>query len=394
MYCTNCGNEIKDNNNYCTNCGNNINVNISNKLNLFTKRKIIVLIILIFIICTVIILNIKFDNFSNVNSSIDTKIDNKSSIDINKNRIGNSIGNIRNYGYATMQSDWIYYIAPNISNSQIGIFKIDKEGNQKQELFMGDENLMSLNVSENYIFFIGAKKYNTDDSLDNKIYKMKLDGTELEIINNNEFHDNCYEIYVVDEYVYYIGIDSNIYKMNLNGSNRSIVSDNATGYLGITDKYIIYNALANNSSEYTTYIMNLDGTNKRAIIEGERLYSVNIKDDYIYYTNMNKQICKSKIDSGKSEILLDTSAYNMNLYGDYIYFFNYKNFDNKNDKVCLYRIKIDSSEKEVNCIKELETYSTSINVIDNWIMYMDGNEEEQFINLVKNDGSREIRLWK
>ena len=102
--------------------------------------------------------------------------------------------------------------------------------------------------------------------------------------------------------------------------------------------------------------MNLDGTNPRPIIEGERFYSVNIDGNYIYYTNIDKQICKTKIDSGTSEVMLDTTAYNMNLYKGYIYFLNYKDLENEDYTVCLYRIKADGSEQTATNIKELDIF--------------------------------------
>ena len=125
----------------------------------------------------------------------------------------------------------------------------------------------------------------------------------------------------------YIGTDGNIYKMNLDGSNRELVSENGTGYLGINEKYIIYNALPNGESEetatdYVTYIMEIDGSNAREIANGKRMYSVNIKDDYIYYTNEEKQIYRIKVDGTEDTLICDAAAYNMNLLDDYIYYLN------------------------------------------------------------------------
>lgn len=309
---------------------------------------------------------------------------------LSRNGVGNTIGNIRNYGYATINGNYIYYLAPNEDSTAVGIFKTKKDGTgEAKQLFMDDMDVLSINVYNGYVYFIGvgSEAYSEDDELDNKIYRMKTNGNNLTVINDNEFNNDCYEIYVINGYVYYIGKDNNIYKMNLDGSNRTLVSENETGYLGITEKYIIYNVLEDESSDYTTYIMNLDGTNQRPIIEGERLYSVNISGNYVYYTNVDKQVCKTEIDSGKSEVLLDTTAYNMNLYGDYIYFLNYKDLENEDYTVCLYKIKSDGSEETATNIKELDTYSSFINIVGDWVIYMDSNETEGFINLVKTDGS-------
>lgn len=311
---------------------------------------------------------------------------------LTKNGVGNTIGNIRNYGYATINGNYIYYLAPNDDSTAVGIFKIKKDGSgEPKQLYMEDMDVVSINVYNGYIYFIGdnPNESTEEDKIDNKIYRMTTNGDNLTVINDNEFNNDCYEIYVVNGSIYYIGTDNNIYKMNLKGGNRTLVSDNQTGYLGVTDKYIIYNVEVGDAADYTTCIMNLDGSNQRPIIDGERLYSVNISGDYVYYTNVDKKICKTKIDSGKSEVLLDTTAYNMNLYGDYIYFLNYKDIANEDYTVCLYKVKADGSEKEATKIKELDTYSSFINIIGDWVIYMDSNDTEGFINLVKTDGSDE-----
>lgn len=311
---------------------------------------------------------------------------------LSKKGTGNTIGNIRNYGYATINGNYIYYLAPNDDSTAVGIFKIKKDGTgEPKQLFMEDMDVVSINVYNGYVYFIGdnPNESTAEDKIDNKIYRMSTNGDNVTVINDNEFNNDCYEIYVIKGSIYYIGTDNNIYKMDLKGGNRTLVSDNQTGYLGITEKYIIYNVEGDEAADYTTYIMNLDGTNQRPIIDGERLYSVNISGDYVYYTNVDKKICRTKIDSGKPEEILDTSAYNMNLYEDYIYFLNYKDIENEDYTVCLYRIKADGSEKEATTIKELDTYSSFINIIGDWVIYMDSNETEGFINLVKTDGSNE-----
>ena len=52
---------------------------------------------------------------------------------------------------------------------------------------------------------------------------------------------DCKNIYVVNDRIYYIGENYNVYSMDLFGGDRNLVSDNKTGFIGITNKYIIYN---------------------------------------------------------------------------------------------------------------------------------------------------------
>ena len=115
------------------------------------------------------------------------------------------------------------------------------------------------------------------------------------------------------------------------------------------------------------------------------LYSVDIENDYVYYTNTDKQIYRTKIDSGEEELILDTTAYNLNLKDGYLYYLNYVDAENEDYTVCLYRAKADGTEKEAQKVKELSTYSSYINVVGDWVMYLDHDNESGFINLVNKD---------
>ena len=191
--------------------------------------------------------------------------------------------------------------------------------------------LYSLNVYEGYIYFIendSVSFYTTEDLRDNRIYRIKTDGSmaEPQLINDNDFHNSCAQIYVLNDKVYYLGTDSKLYAMGIDGQNRELVSDKVSDYLAVTDKYIIYDVSIEGVNAKLTKIMNIDGTNDRAVIDGKKLNTVAVVDDYIYYTNGDKEICKTKIDSGVEEVVYEVAAYNFNVADDgYIYFFSYEN---------------------------------------------------------------------
>lgn len=313
-------------------------------------------------------------------------------------KVGNTIGNIRNYGYAAEKGGWIYYLAPDETGAKIEILKVKpgKKDLEPVKLAVDEWDVLSLNVAQNYVYFIAIfpNAYNENDEYDNKIYRMKTDGSDLQVINDNEFNNDCYEIYVINNKVYYIGVDSNIYKMNTDGSNKELVAENGTGYLGITEKYIIYNVEKEDQTDYVTHIMDLNGKNARPIIEDTRLYSVNIDSKYIYYTNENKQICRVKIDGTEQQTLYDTTAYNMNFNGNYIYYLNYVDTENEDYTVCIYRVKKDGTTETPEEVKRFESYSSFIDVIGDWVIYMDYTEKAGFIEIVKIDGSEVKRLYE
>lgn len=390
MNCTKCGKEIPDGKKeICKECkkeikkeekmakkSNNDNVGKEKNKKASIKEKVLCIGAIIFVVAILLVI----------------------CIFINSNKTGNTIGNIRNYGYAVEADNWIYYLAPNEDSTQIGIFKVKNNGKDNKQIYMSEIDIVSLNVYKDYIYFIGTapESYLEADDVDNKIYRMKTDGTGLEVLNDNELNNDCYEIYVVNDQIYYIGINAEICKMDLNGANKAVVADYGTGFLGITKDYIIYNSKTDKEDEYVTYIMNIDGTDAKPIIEGKRIYSVNIEGKYIYYSDVDKRLFKTEIGSGVEEVVYDDiEAYNLNTNEGYAYYLNYLDPENSNYKVCLFRVKLDGSTEVPEKLKELETYSSFIDVVGDWVIYMDSSEDAGFINLVNKHGKeKEVELYR
>lgn len=404
-YCTKCGKEItNDENKICEDCKNNLLMDLKSpieeieetknaqekevirdfetekKSNTKIKSKIFVSIIVIILILAVFLAcKMMFSN----------------------NNVGVEIGNNNNnFGYATMQNNWIYYMSFSDDSMEVSINKIKTDGTNKTVLAQKDWEIFSINVVGNYIYFI-AYEPTTDSNEEtqyknNKIYKMTLDGKNLTVINDNDFSDECISIYVVKDKVYYIGADYNVYSMDTNGENKTQINSNETGYIGVTDNYILFNDLRENpesETDFVTYIMNLDGSDIRQV-NGERLYNANVIGEYIYYVNgENSEIHRIKVDGTEDTKIYNSKAYNMNVSGDYIYYLDFKteNSENPEEKVCIHRIKKDGTEHQI--IVEMENYSSFINVIGDWIYYTDHNNNSYYINMIKVDGSDTLNLY-
>lgn len=316
----------------------------------------------------------------------------------NKNKVGVTIGNnYNNYGYVNKQGKWIYYMSLSNDATMIDICRIDDKGKNKEVLVEKDWEIYSINVYDNYLYFIAFEEV-TDDSMyqNNKIYKMSLDGSELRVINDNHFSDDCKIIYVSNDRVYYIGENYNIYSMDLEGGDRTLIRDNETGYVGVTDKYIFYNDYPENpesETDFVTYRADLDGSNYK-IINGERLYNLNVVGDEIYYVNgENSEIHKIDVNGENDALVYKSPAYNMNVIGDYIYYLNYKNenADSEDETVCIHKVKTDGTDHQIIC--EMENYSSFIGLAGDWVYYTDHDDNNYYINLIKNDGSEEVELF-
>ena len=309
-------------------------------------------------------------------------------------KLGNTPGNISNCGYSVAKDDYIYYVAPSDSMETTNIYKAKKGTTDFEKIYDGNYDIRALNVVGNKIYFITLsydEATEQEDSVDNKICKMNLDGSNLEIINDNEFAYDYYDMYVVNNKIYYVGEDLNVYKMNTNGSNRELIVETGTGYLALNEKYIIYNKPNEDDTDYITYIASLNGKNERQI-NGSRINTPVIDNGYIYYLNDNQNIARISLDGGDEEVILNDSAYNMNLYGENIYYLNYKDEKNSDYTVCIYKVNVNGGEPEI--VKELSYYASFLDIVDGYIYYMDMDEEKAFINLINTSDSSENILYE
>lgn len=406
-YCTKCGKEIPDGDNkLCEDCKNSLLSDIGNeednKFEIKKKQKvekepkkksklgIVAAIIIVIAIIAVVALEFTTGMFSK--------------IILKKNVVGIDIGNNNNnLGCANIQGDWIYYMSLANDGMEIAINKIKTDGTEKQLLIQKDWEIYSINVVGDYMYFVafepveeGEQEEGTTAYQNNKIYKMSLDGKELTVLNDGHFTGAITSIYVVKDRIYYVGENYNIYSMDLFGGDRTRINDAETGFIGVTDKYILYNDYPENpesESDFVTYIMNLDGSDAR-IVNGKRLYNPNVIGDVIYYVNSdNNAIHKVNVDGTNDEKIYDSKAYNMNVQNGYIYYLNYRDEseDSSDDTVCIHKVKADGSNHEI--IAEMENYTSFINILGDWIYYTDHSDNQYFINLVKTDGSDTLNLY-
>ena len=342
-------------------------------------KKFIVPIIVLAIIIVLVIIEFATHCFSNLISS--------------KAKIGNTVGNITNCGYSVENGNYIYYVAPSENMDKVSINKVEKEKSDSEIVFEGDYDIRSLNISNNKLYFISLSYENLseNDSVNNKIYSMNLDGSESTVINDNEFANDFLDMYVVGNKIYYVGTDYNVYSMDLKGGNRQLEVESHNGFLAISNKYIVYYKEKKDNENYVTCIKSLNKNDERELTNS-RVNTPDIYGDYVYYINENTGISRINVNGGEPEVIREGSVYNMNIYNGNIYYLNYKDEANEDYTVCIFKISVDGGDA-VN-IKELAYYSSFINVVNGYIYLMDMNIEEgkSFISLVNVDDSSEIIL--
>lgn len=309
---------------------------------------------------------------------------------------GNTVGNIYNSGYAVGKGDYIYYVSPDEKMMNTNIYRTKNGTTDRELIYTGNYDIRSLNIRGNKLYFIAlsTEEVPEGDYIDNKIYSMNLDGSDLKVINDNEFSEEYYELYVLGNKIFYVGEDYNIYKMNLDGSNRELVLETKTGVLAITNGYIIYNKESQDEEQneiYVTYMKNLK-TGEERQINGTMVYTPDIYENYVYYINQEGKFAKTPVAGGEEEIIFEKPIYNPNINNGVIYYMNYKDEANEDYTVCIYKYSLAGGEPEQ--IKEFEYYSTFIDIANNYLYYMDMNEEKAFTNLINVNDLSETTLYE
>lgn len=253
-------------------------------------------------------------------------------------------------------NEWIYYIN---AEDQYRLYRIKTDGTELEKVI--DKSTISILKFDNYLIFSTRENL---PGAEFKTYRMTLDGERIIEIPNMDinllftFHitmkdgwiyyldheketfykiniDGNYktellkgevsDLKVVDKYIYY-KLDSQLYRMDVYEHTVTQLSDKPIQYYEISDNEIFYSLGSNESYHFNDiYKMNLDGTNKNKILEGDSLFGLVINGDWIYYCNLDDggRLYKIKKDGTNRIKLNDTKHASIErVHEDWIYFYN------------------------------------------------------------------------
>ena len=200
-----------------------------------------------------------------------------------------------------------------------------------------------INIKDDYFYYSDGWK----------LTKVKIDGSDKQILANSAFH-----VYVKGEYIYFTNNgpqDGFIFKMKTDGSEKKQVNNDHASQIAVSGDTIYY------TSYYNKLIrVDLDGQSKKKLLTGKLINDINVDGDWIYF-NYNQKLYKMKIDGTELTKLSNDNPRYINVNGDWIY---YSDFSTKQNLV---RIKKDgSSREEMNQIK-----SWYISIVDQYLFYHD-----------------------
>jgi hypothetical protein len=221
---------------------------------------------------------------------------------------------------------------------------------------------------------VGNWIYYKNLSDDNRIYKIKTNGSENQKISYN----SCAKLIVYGDYIYYTNSSDgySLYKFAVNnGGAETKIIDEQIFEFNVSDEYIYYNS----RYDKKFYKVKTDGTNKTKISDID-VNNFVIDNEWIYYSNFTQDgyLFKMKIDGTENTRLTQYYTDNTNVKDDWIYLIKGRK---------LYKIKNDGT----GCSKICDDDLTSINIIGDWVYYINSSDNYKLYK-IKADGSQKQEI--
>lgn len=151
------------------------------------------------------------------------------------------------------------------------------------------------------------------------LYRIKKDMSEKTKISN----DDVEQFYIDKDKIYYIGCDNEtdkkgLYKMNLNGTNKQPILEGNISFLSILNDDLYY---CDGLDGGNLYKIDKNGKNKKMIISGKAIYP-NITNEWIYYINGldNNSIYRCKLDGSYNVKINSADTKCLNVDNEKIYY--------------------------------------------------------------------------
>lgn len=294
-----------------------------------------------------------------------------------KDVFGNTNGNIANVGIAAKQGDWVYYSNTNSNageSADTTLYKMKTDDSERQSLYDAKNGAFSINVVGDWIYFnelYGDSK--------NNIYKIKTDGTNLQLLESIDYGRDI-SLIVVNDWIYL----SNGYRMKTDGSNKQklydkTVSDPAD--INIVDEWI-YFCDKDEAGNSAVFKVKTDGSDLKKVFSGEAENMI-VDGDWIFYLQPENEypgiedLYRIKVEGSENQ-QIGKNVSDINVSGDWIYYQTI----NSND-ISLNKMKTDGSDNQSLCTGNIR----DVNIIDDWIYYHVGETNDNSFYRIKTDGT-------
>lgn len=249
---------------------------------------------------------------------------------------GNTAGNLYNNGLLCEYGDKIYFANPEDGNR---LYSMDRNGANHEKI--SDDSVASINVDENYVYYVRTGGSNSSDF--------------------SFFHYNT----------------NSLCKIRRDGKGEVIILDEAPSmYASLVGNYLYY--LHYDTETATTfYRIKNDGTEIKQIAN-QPYYPCATKGQYIYYNGVNgdHNIYQYDTATGSHSVLYTGNCWMPIVEGNYVYFLDLE------DSYSLVKVDLSTKEKTLICDDFIECFN-----IHNGTIYFQRSGNEPALCKINTDGS-------
>jgi len=175
--------------------------------------------------------------------------------------MGNTPGNLYSIGAIAYDDESVYYSTS--KGTEVILNKRNVNTGEQQELSYSDEMCFCLNVTADFIFYVGSSS--------SAIHRMDKSGARDIVLGDIKARS----LFVYGDAIYFIGgesnaYDGNLYSMGIDGSGLGLLTDDNVREMYFYDGRFYY--LAHNDGEYLLYRIDMDGSNKELIVKDTGLW--------------------------------------------------------------------------------------------------------------------------
>lgn len=290
-----------------------------------------------------------------------------------KNRFGNTAGNLMNGGLAAIQGDWVYFYNNNSPANLASPFGEENSIQLYKRRIGGWFSKKVYNIAATHINVVDKEIYFTRDG--NGIYSIDSKG-HLNMIDM-EFPAELKQIIVEEDLIYAETHSGDLYSISRSSKENKAIYEGSIYSVNITDEYIYFASSDEENSGINR--MKKDGTEIETLLT-IKPFNLIVDGGWIFFTMSNEgslNIYKTEIGSSDTAKLVDDSVFSFNIYQDKVL---YINSDDGNKIYCI-------SKDGTNKVKINDDRSMNINIIKDWIYY-ENIDDHYKLYRIKIDGTK------
>ncbi len=285
----------------------------------------------------------------------ETKLENVEKIDLSSHgKLGNTIGNINNGGFAVEGEDYFYYL-----KDALRLCRSEKDFSNEITMIenASGDGMWHLNIVDDYLVYL------KDDLIRYKLADKKKSKVPIQ--------KYMIDLHIKDEWVYFIRLrksDHAIYRMTLNGENLQMLSDVDTLDIAIFEDKIYYSYKSDGMDYLDT--MNLDGTDKTTLAHIKTRDMI-IEDEGIYYLSDDFKLSRLNED-GTVDVISNEKISHYCKTDQFFYFTKFGDGE-INENMGLYKMNLKGQN-----ILELSDgrLEEGISILGDWILYRSSEDNK------------------